>query len=163
MSRHVWSVVAAVVMAFLALGSVPAPRGWPAGGGAVEQPQPTTPIPSYRELAKSRKGDRTFRNFVVSDPISREELIALAENVHRLYPNDAARFFDDDKEFGQFAEWDANYPDKRYPYPKEWAAKHYLALMNRMGAQGGPRWELSATDGGDRFIRNGDTTLAVIK
>jgi hypothetical protein len=102
---------------------------------------------------------------VVSQSITRTELIALAEKLHRDDPSASVRFFDDDAKYNEFRLSDEHYPDPRYPSPEDWTNRHYLALLNLIQDRAGRRWELWAMDGGDRLLPPGadGQTIAVIK
>ncbi len=167
MRRHLWSTVAVAVMAILAVGSVPAPKGGPVGGGGGtgQDSQEVAPTPTYRELTPSRKFGRSWRAVVVSRSISRAELVALAEKLHRDDPSASVRFFDDDAKYKEYRLWDENYPDQRYPFPKDWTDRHHLALLNLIQDRAGERWELWAMDGSSHLLPPGSDgqTIAVIK
>jgi len=45
-------------------------------------------------------------------------------------------FFTDDKEYQAFVASDLHYPSNNYPYPKKWANKHYLAMINKHASRG---------------------------
>src|SRR5207248_2354418 len=101
-----------------------------------------------KELARYEKGGRLWRNLVIQPKIKKEELIGLAQKLHRENPTTAFRFFTDDKQFQQFADWDKNYPSDAHPSPEGWVKKHYVAIINRMEG----RWQLYAMDAGfERF------------
>jgi hypothetical protein len=67
-------------------------------------------------------------------------LITLALFFRTFAPNSPVRFFDDDKKFAEFKKADINYPN--YPSPENWTNKHYIALLNKMLTDDGPKWQL---------------------
>jgi uncharacterized protein YqiB (DUF1249 family) len=109
-----------------------------------------------QELESYEKEGRLWRNIVVSPKIKKEELINLAQVLHRENPNVSFRIFSDASKFQEFMSWDRNYPNSTYPYPKEWAKKHYLAIINRMAGE----WQLYAMDAGFKKFKLEDSVIA---
>ncbi len=109
-----------------------------------------------QELESYEKAGRLWRNIVVSPKIKKEELITLAQQLHRENPNVSFRFFTDASKFQEFVSWDKNYPSAAYPYPKEWTKKHYLAMINQMLGE----WQLYASDGGFKKFKLEDSVIA---
>jgi hypothetical protein len=104
------------------------------------------------ELGRYRKGGRLWVSVVIPRDLPREALIQLAKRLHQQEPDVSYRLFTDGKEYGKFAAWDQNYPSDDYPYPKGWAKKHYIAIVNLMATLGGTRrWQLYAMDAGRKY------------
>jgi hypothetical protein len=97
---------------------------------------------SFKELESYKKGGVTWRNIVVDKKIKRDDLIKLARDLHGAYPITPFRIFTDDEKFKEFMQRDIHYPDPSYTYPEAWAKKHYIAIINKMTAEGGMRWQL---------------------
>jgi hypothetical protein len=132
--------------------------------GGASAPQ-TLPKIEYRELTPSAKFRRRWRAVVVPGGINREQLVQLARQIHASDPASSVRFFTDGSEYEAFRQHDENYPDPQYPSPEDWAATHYIALLNLISDRQGWRWELWAMDGGFWLLPPGATgqTIAVIK
>ncbi len=100
-----------------------------------------------RELSSHRKGSRKWRNILVKADITREELIELAQEMHKRDSQTSFNFFNDDSQFKNYLQWEKYYPNKYYPFPEEWLKKHNLGMLNRMGPVSDNRWELLSWDG----------------
>ena len=85
-----------------------------------------------RELESYEKAGSNWRNILIRRNTSQDDLIKLARKLHQEDPTSYFRFLDNDEEFQQYMDWDKNYPDDNYPYPKEWTEKHYIAMINQM-------------------------------
>ena len=118
-----------------------------------------------RELTAYKKAGRTWRSFVIPSGLDREHLVELARELHRRNPVASCRFFDDASQFDQYREWDQHYPSASHPYPEQWVNKHYIAMLNKMLAPGGSRWQLEAAEGGLHLLSKDakSMTIAVIE
>ncbi len=70
-----------------------------------------------KNLGTYKKGSQTWTNLLIPKKIGKDKLIKMAKELHNAEPNTCFRFFDDDKQFQQFKDWDINYPNPAYPYP----------------------------------------------
>ncbi|MEP7342765.1 MAG: hypothetical protein ABI977_33860 [Acidobacteriota bacterium] len=103
-------------------------------------PQETQDIP-VKILSTYKKGNQTWTNLLIPKKISQEKLVKMAKELHRAAPSTYFRFFDDDKEFPQFKNWDMNYPNPVYPYPQKWVKEHHIANIQKMAYDAnGPKW-----------------------
>lgn len=104
--------------------------------------QETQDIP-VKALGTYKKGRQTWTNLLIPRKVNQEKLIKMAKELHKAEPNTYFRFFDDDKEFQQFKDWDKNYPNPAYPYPQKWVKEHHIANIQKMAYDAnGPRWVL---------------------
>jgi hypothetical protein len=79
-----------------------------------------------------------LHNILVPKHITKDQLIAVAKELFNDRPG-YYHFFTDDKEFQAFMDSDLDYlkSDKpKYPYPEEWANKHYVAQINKHATRG---------------------------
>jgi len=98
---------------------------------------------SVKALDTYKKGNQTWANLLIPKKVSRERLIKMAKELHKAEPNTSFRFFDDDKEFQQFKDWDKNYPNPAYSYPQKWVKEHHVANIQKMAYDAsGPKWVL---------------------
>ncbi len=105
-------------------------------------PQETQDVP-VRLLSTYKKGGQTWTNLLIPAKVNREKLIKMAKEFHNAEPNTNFRFFDDDKQFQQFKDWDINYPNPADPYPQKWVKEHHVANLQRMAYDSsGPKWVL---------------------
>lgn len=118
-----------------------------------------------RELPSYPRFGRTWRAVVIPQNLNRDELIALARQLHKRDPVSLFHFFDDDSQYDQFRLWDQNYPDPAYPSPETWARRHYIAAMlDPPLPNGRRRWQLEARDSGMHLLLpDGSGTLAIIE
>lgn len=141
---------------------------------ATKTESPTTVATvTYREATSWEKSGKTWRAIVFAKKPSNEELIKIAKELHAKNKTDYYNFFDDDAKLEEFKNWDVNYGKVRdrdgqaklatecsdipycvnlqkngqdaFPYPKEWADAHELAMMNEMFSGGAMRWELTSS------------------
>ena len=96
-----------------------------------------------KALGTYKKGSQTWTNLLIPKKLSQEKLIKLAKDLHKAEPNTYFRFFDDDKQFQQFKDWDVNYPNSAYPYPQKWVKEHHVANVQKMAFDStGAKWVL---------------------
>lgn len=128
--------------------------------------------PTYKEAADWEKSGKKWRAVVFSSRPTNTYLIKVAKELHAKNPNDYYNFFDDDEKLQEFKDWDVNYGKVRdkdgqakyvtdcndmsycielqknkqeaYPYPKDWADAHNIALMNEMYSDGKMKWQLTS-------------------
>lgn len=107
----------------------------------------------FKELKSYQFGGVVWRSIVIPPNLEKEKLIALAHYLHQSASTTSFRIFDDDneKEYKKFMESDIHYQDNSYPYPEAWLQKHYIAIINKMLADGGARWQLYAMDAGMKY------------
>lgn len=104
--------------------------------------QETQDVP-IKSLGTYKKGGQTWTNILIPRKVNREKLIKMAKELHKSEPNTNFRFFDDDKQFQQFKDWDISYPNPAYPYPQKWVKEHHVANLQRMAYDStGPKWVL---------------------
>ena len=102
-------------------------------------------FPSYRHPAGHNK-----RCIVIAPGPSLEALVALAKRLRREDPKSSFMIFTDGnaQQFRRYMLWDIHYvkdDSAQYPYPKEWANHHGIALIHRFG--GLQRWKLQVNRG----------------
>lgn len=112
-----------------------------------------------RELGQYRKGNRVWKGLLVPQGITRNQLIRVASEIHRMNPGTAYRFVDDDSQYQRFVLWDQHYPDPAYPYPESWVNSHYLAMLNRMLTRDGTAWQLHTAEGGRHLLPHQTSTV----
>lgn len=96
---------------------------------------------TVKVLGTYKKGSQTWTNLLILRKINQEKLIKMARELHKGEPNTHFRFFDDDKQFQQFKDWDINYPNSAYPYPQKWVKEHHVANIQKMAYDAnGPKW-----------------------
>jgi hypothetical protein len=93
---------------------------------------------------------RPMRNIVIAPGPSLEALTALAKRLHRDDPHSMFRIFTDGdaQQFQRFRLWHTHFgqPDSaQYPYPKEWANRHNIAIINEFMV--GRGWQLQIFNG----------------
>lgn len=119
-----------------------------ATGQETKTETPTIPEVTYKDASNYKKGDQTWRLIVFSRKPSDDELIKVAKELHSQNKTDYYSFFDDDEKLEEFKNWDINYaitPDENaFPYPKEWAEAHELAIMNELYSNGIMKWQLTS-------------------
>jgi len=110
----------------------------------AQKSQDAEDIP-VKSLGTYRKGGMTWTILLIPRKVSRERLIKMARELHNSEPSTCFRFFDDDKEFQQFKDWDINYPNPAYKYPQKWVKEHHVANIQKMAYDAnGPKWVLLA-------------------
>lgn len=104
--------------------------------------QETQDIP-VKILGTYKKGSQTWTNLLIPKKVDQERLVKMAKELHKAEPKTYFRFFDDEKEFQQFKDWDMNYPNPVHPYPQKWVKEHHIANIQKMAYDAsGPRWVL---------------------
>ena len=96
----------------------------------------------YAIAATYTKSGRTWRMVVVKRTLTDADLIVLGTNLHRTYADEAIAIFNDDSQIKAYVNWELHYPDGAYPYPEKWLKQHDVAMINKMLAPGGARWQL---------------------
>jgi hypothetical protein len=102
-------------------------------------------FPSYRHPVGHIK-----RSIVITPGPSLEALVALAKHLRRDDPESSFMIFTDGnaQQFRRYMLWNIHYAKDdftRYPYPKEWANHHGIALIHRFGFP--RRWKLQVNRG----------------
>lgn len=142
-----WTAGAVLALA----GCCCAKRGGSVGGSksvptATSVSEPEEP-PKYVDHGVYKKGlgGATWGNLSVSPTITRSELSAVAKHFHRQNPKLPFHIFTDYAGVEKYVKYDSHYGTPQagaYPYPKAWAEKHYVGMVNCMIAPGGCNWEL---------------------
>lgn len=132
----------------------------PAGRSArvfeATEAQPAQPKIPYTVAGTYTKGARTWKTVIVEGRLNDSQLIALAKDLHRLYPDAAFDIFDDASQVKAYENWAKNYPNPAYPYPEDWVQKHHIGMINKMLAQGGATWQLL---GGSAHEKNPESKI----
>jgi hypothetical protein len=102
-------------------------------------------FPSYRHSVGHNK-----RSIVITPGPSLEALVALAKRLRREDSESSFMIFTNGnaQQFRRYMLWDIHYAkddSAQYPYPKEWANHHGIALIHRFGAL--RRWKLQVNRG----------------
>lgn len=107
-------------------------------------------LPSYAHLGS------TWRSVVIPVNTTRETLIIIARELHRLHPDSPIYIFDDDAKFEQFRlsmQHDSKPEEDQYPFPEQWVREHYLATIIRYFSRGGwDPWVLDAEYAGIKYL-----------
>lgn len=135
------------IVALLALGVASCSNEPTATKSVAPPPQRAKPaLPAARipySLAGGHtKADRYWRMVVVKAPLTDSDLIALAKDLHTTYSEESICIFDDASKIKAYEDWDENYPNDAYPFPKQWVRKHHIGTVNRMLSPGGSTWQL---------------------
>lgn len=112
---------------------------------AAQLAKPAT-IP-HSLLPEYAKNGHPLKNVLIRPKTDKDSLIQLARYLHSSNPQANFRIFDDDAQFQKFMDWDVNYPNKAYPYPKSWADKHYVGDVSYKMASAGGEWQLTDPTG----------------
>jgi hypothetical protein len=120
---------------------------------AAAEARSSVRIVGYRELESiAIPGARTIRSILIPQGVTAEQLVALADVLHDNDRSSQFYFFDSDGKYEELRQHLLHYPSLEYPYPDEWARRHFIAMLNRFGSA----WELHAEAGGLHFgDRNG--------
>jgi len=145
-------------------------------GGRGSDAAPNATVPSYELLGGYLRNGQVWENVQVESGINLTALVALANDIHKCYPDALFQIFDDDEQFEAFKAWDEHYglvydedgearsiedclnPEycresmRRgrvpYPYPKKWTAQHLIAwIMSAVDSSGAVKWHLHDADG----------------
>ena len=118
---------------------------------AAPPPEPQVNIAAIlKEFPSHEKAGRRWRNIVISPDNSVEALIALTKQLHAEDPRTSFWIYTDgnNQQFRRLILWDLHYAkadSAQYPYPKAWADRHNIAIINQFGAA--QRWQLQILNG----------------
>lgn len=122
-------------------------------------PQAEKPKAVYRKLSSYQSIGKTWRIIVISPNTNKEEIIRLGKELHTTDPSGLYHIYDDDKQIQRFIDANIHYPDPKYPTPESWLRKHYIAMINKMIAKSGAKWQLVAMDAGLQLSSSPNTTV----
>ena len=136
----------------------------------VDKPfeKPPSSDSRVKEVGSYSAGESTRSVLLVPRDLNREELIALAREIHARRPEREFNLFDDDAQMAAYLEHRQNTvdgfinPEIKSAYPDQFVRSHLIGVIQMVpGETGGPfRWRLTNGQTDSHVAENSDNTIA---
>lgn len=102
--------------------------------------EPAAHVVPYRIVASFRMMGQRWKDVLITGHPTDSELIALAQVLHRKFPDTRFALFNNASEIANCNWNDVHYREAPRGCSNEWLYQHDYGLINRMGTDSGVRW-----------------------
>lgn len=103
--------------------------------------------PEYKTLRSYEASRQTWNNILIPKNLTKDQIIAIARQLHKDHPTSLYNILDDDSQFDEFVQGEISLDN---PSPEKWTHIHHIAMINQM-FRDRVEWELIAMDGWAKY------------